>query len=79
MDDDALLAELGLDEHGFGGEDPYEHVQTLKAQIAQEHNEAVRLGKAGDKPAALKHLRKKKDIDAELMVYLEIHPEAAYA
>jgi len=34
------------------------------------------LGKAGDKQTALKHLKKKKELEAELMVYLELHPEA---
>jgi hypothetical protein len=41
-------------------------VDRLTEQIQQEHDNAVRLGKAGDKQQALIHLRKKKELQKEL-------------
>jgi len=70
--DQDLLAEL----EGYGQEDPYEHVSSLRERIIAEQNEAVRFNKAGDKKSALTHLRQKKALDKELAEYLEIHPEA---
>jgi hypothetical protein len=32
---------------------------------------------AGDKKSALVHLKKKKELDSELMIYIEEHPECA--
>ena len=71
LDDDTLLAELGVEE-----DDPYEHVKELKANISKQTSEAVRLNKAGDKQNAMKHLKMKKELDAELLAYLEQHPGA---
>jgi hypothetical protein len=31
----------------------------------------------GDKQSALVHLRKKKELESELMIYIEEHPECA--
>ena len=43
LDDDALLAELGVEE-----DDPYDHVKNLKEEILKLNNEAIRLKKAND-------------------------------
>ena len=51
-------------------------MKNLKEEILKLNNEAIRLNKAGDKPNALKHLKMRKDLDAELLVYLEKHPGA---
>lgn len=70
MDDDALLAELGGED-----EDDYQATtKRLEEQIAQETQQAIKLNKAGDKQNALQHMRKKKELEAQLADHLKSKP-----